>query len=920
MPGVAAPGRAAPGVAAPGVAGPGEGGVAWACWSVELGSGTAVTVASFPVRPVPEPPASSTSGADPHRLPRTVEPVGYRLELTPDLEEATFRGTVEIDVRLLEETSRVVLNSAELDIFTASVAPRDAAAVEASTSVDEAAERLVLTLPAPLARGGATVRIDFGGTLNDKLRGFYRSTFTDEQGRTRTIATTQMEATDARRAFPCWDEPDRKATFEVTLVVDEDLAAYSNSPIVDEVPVVVDGVGKRRVRFGPTMKMSSYLVAFVVGPLVATEPTYVDGVPVRVVHAPGKGHLTDFALDVARHSLEYFSKYFGIAYPGDKLDLVAIPDFAYGAMENLGCVTFRESALLVDPQHAARVELERVADVVHHEIAHMWFGDLVTMGWWEGIWLNEAFATFMEVKATDHYRPAWHRWTSFGLERDSAMSVDGLHATRPIEYPVASPDEADGMFDMLTYEKGASVLGMLEQFLEADVFRDGIRRYLRAHAYGNTVTADLWRALEEESGNPISAIAESWILQGGHPLVSLGDGTLSQEPFAYLPDPPRGESSIGRRWLVPVLVRAVGEGGPDDGGGVVRVLLTESAAPLPPGPGGGVALVNAGGWGVYRVAYRSDHRARLAERLGALTAPERFDLLSDTWALVLSGRVELGALLELASRLGDDVEPETYHAVVSALRLCDRIADDADRPLVEAAAQDLLSARAAALGWDAREKEGERVPTLRALLVETLGTTGGTQEVRAEAARRFDECRVGEARIDADLEAAVLAVVADQGRESDYDAVLDRYRHPANPQEERRHLFALGSFADLGLCRRTFDLALGEVRRQDGAFVVRALLANRVGGPMAWERVKAEWPLLLDRFPDVNHAAMVAGVRTLCRDPALAADVTRFLIDHPLAVGQRTVVQTLEQLAVHVRFGERMRGRLAGELERVVPR
>ena len=871
------------------------------------------------MQPVPEPQASFTADADPHRLPRTVEPVAYRLELTPDLGESTFRGSVEIDVRVLEETPRIVLNSAELDISAASVAPQGAPAVEAGTSVDEAAERLVLTLPAPLAKGSATVRIDFRGELNERLRGFYRSTFTDEQGRTRTIATTQMEATDARRAFPCWDEPDRKAAFEVTLVVDEDLAAYSNSPIAEEVPVVVDGVGKRRVRFGPTMKMSSYLVAFVVGPMIATEPTYVGGVPVRVVHAPGKGHLTAFALDVARHSLEYFSEYFGIAYPGEKLDLVAIPDFAYGAMENLGCVTFRETALLVDPQHASRVELERIADVVHHEIAHMWFGDLVTMGWWEGIWLNEAFATFMEVKATDHYRPTWHRWTSFGSERDSAMSIDGLHATRPIEYPVASPDDADGMFDTLTYEKGGSVLRMLEQFLEAGVFRDGIRRYLRAHAYGSTVTADLWRALEEESGEPIAAIAESWILQGGHPVVRLGDGTLSQEPFAYLPEPPGGESSIGKRWLVPVLVRSVGGGDrgdePDgDDSHVVRVLLTESAAPLPPASGGGVALLNAGGWGVYRVAYSPDHRARLAEHLEALTALERFDLLSDTWALVLSGQAELGELLALAARLGDDEEPETYHAAVSALRLCDRIADDADRQVVEAAAQDLLGPRAAALGWDPREGEGERVPTLRALLVETLGTTGGTQEVRAEAARRFAARCAGKDWIDANLEAAVLAVVADQGQESDYDAVLDRYRHPANPQEERRHLFVLGSFADLGLCRRTFELALGEVRRQDGPFVVRALLANRVGGPTAWEWVKSEWPLLLDRFPDVNHAAMLAGVRTLCHDPALAADVTRFCTDHPLAVGQRTVVQTLEQLAVHVRFGARMRGRLGGEL------
>ncbi len=883
------------------------------------------------MRPAPPAHASAPAGADPHRLPRTIEPVAYRLELTPDLEAASFGGSVEIDVRVLEQTDHVVLNSAELDIVAASVVLPAGDAVEVGTSLDEAAERLVLTLPAPLAEGDATVRLAFEGTLNDKLHGFYRSTFTDEEGGTRTIATTQMESTDARRAFPCWDEPDRKATFEVTLVVDEDLPAYSNSPIAKEESVVVDGLRKRRVRFAPTMKMSSYLVAFVVGPLVATEPTDVGGVPVRIVHPPGKEGLTAFALDVARHSLEYFSEYFGIAYPGDKLDLVAIPDFAHGAMENLGCVTFRENALLVDPQDASRVELERIADIVHHEIAHMWFGDLVTMGWWEGIWLNEAFATFMEVKATDHYRPAWTRWTSFGLERDSAMSVDGLHSTRPIEYPVGSPDEADGMFDTLTYEKGGSVLRMLEQYLGEDVFRDGVRRYLRDHAYANTVTGDLWSALEAVSGEPIREAAESWILQGGHPLVDVDDGMLTQEPFAYLPDPPDGESAIGRRWLVPVLVRPVsgpvvegGVGGGPEGGvapDVARLLLAEATAPLPP-VSEGIPLVNAGGWGVYRVSYRGGHRTRLAAHLGSLTSLEQFDLLSDTWALVVSGRAELGELLELAARLGDKEEPETYHVVVSALRLCDRIAGDADRPAVEAAARTLLGPRAAALGWDPRPDEGERTPTLRALLLETLGTTGATPAVRAEAARRFDARRRGESTIDPNLESAVLAVVADQGHEGDYDAVLARYRHPANPQDEHRHLFALGAFASLDLCVRTFDLATGEIRRQDGSFVVRTLLANRTCGPAIWERVKAEWELLLDRFPEVNHASMLSAVRALCREPALADDVTRFLTDHPLAVGQRTVVQTLEQLAVNVRFGVRMRDgdRLAGTLGKVVPR
>jgi puromycin-sensitive aminopeptidase len=856
------------------------------------------------MRSVPGSAVAARPSEGPFRLPRTVEPVAYRLVITPDLEHATFTGTEEVDVVVHEQTDTIVLNAAELDLGAASVVPPAGDEVDAALEPDRGGERVVLRLPAPLAKGEATVKIAFTGTLNDKLRGFYRSTFTDSHGTTRTIATTQMEATDARRAFPCWDEPDRKATFDITLLVDEGLAAFSNSPVAAEDTVVaVDGTKKRRVRFAPTMKMSTYLVAFIVGPLEATEPDDVGGIPVRIVHAPGRAHLSGFALDVARHALEFFGEYFGIPYPGDKLDLVAIPDFAHGAMENLGCVTFRETALLVDPKAAARVELERIADVVHHEIAHMWFGDLVTMGWWEGIWLNEAFATFMEVLATDDYKPAWERWHSFGLERDYALSVDGLHTTRPIEYPVASPEEADGMFDTLTYEKGASVLRMLEQYLGAAAFRDGVRRYLSAHAYGNTVTADLWNALEEVSGEPVRAMADSWILQGGHPLVTLRASSVTQEPFAYLPEPPEGVSAIGRRWLVPLLVRPV-EG--EAGNGVRRVLLDEETLALPV-PADGAAVANAGGWGVYRVGYEPARLGALAARLGDLTPLERFDLVSDTWALVLAGRADLDELVGLAANMTHEQEPAIYQVLASALRLCDRVATDAERPAVRAAARAVLGPRAADLGWEPVGGEGERVPTLRALLIGELGTTGDDADVRREAARRFDAQRDGGAAVDADIESAVLAVVADQVRDGDYDAVLDRYRHPANPQQERRYLMTLGAFADVALCTRSFELAMSEVRRQDGPHLVNALLANRVGAPAVWEQVKTNWVGIQDRFPDVTHARVVGNVLRLCHDPALAADVEAFLTAHPVAVGQRTVAQTLERLRVNVAFAERMR-------------
>src|ERR1039458_5707835 len=413
------------------------------------------------------------SNTDPHRLPTHVQPSAYRLRLDPDLAAATFAGTVEIDLEVTEPTRSVMLKPNELDLDQPTLRGADGAPATGTVTLDEAHERASISMPAELAVGEYVLSIGFKGLLNDQLRGFYRSTFADAGGTAHTIATTQFESTDARRAFPCFDEPAFKATYEVTLVVaagagtahriatpqfestdarrafpcfDEPafkatyevtlvvpagLSAYSNSPVAKDTPL---DDGRREVSFTPTMKMSTYLVAFVIGPFESTPAVNVDGVPLAVVYPPGKGPLADFALESGAFSLRFFSEYFNIPYPGEKVDLLAIPDFAAGAMENLGCITFRETALLVDPATASQLEIQRVAQVVAHELAHMWFGDLVTMQWWEGIWLNEAFATFMEELCCDAFRPAWKRWVLFGISRDAALGVDSLHSTRPIEY------------------------------------------------------------------------------------------------------------------------------------------------------------------------------------------------------------------------------------------------------------------------------------------------------------------------------------------------------------------------------------------------------------------------------------------------------------------------------------------------------
>jgi len=486
---------------------------------------------------------------DPYRLPRTVVPTRYDLRLVPDISSASFTGEETVAVTVAESVEMFVLNAAELRIDRAELTLQSGEKILATVTLDAQEEHCRLRFGRSVPAGNHRLFLSFAGTLNDKLRGFYRSNYKAAGGESRWLAATQFEATDARRAFPCWDEPSFRAVFSTTLVIDPALTAVSNTSVLSETH---EG-GKKVVRFTDTMSMSTYLVAFVVGALEATDPVPAGSTRLRVWCVPGKRHLTDFGRDIGAFSLAFFEDYFGCPYPGDKLDLLAIPDFAAGAMENFGAITFRETALLVDPAAATHAEQERVADVVSHENAHMWFGDLVTMEWWNGLWLKEAFATFMEMVAVDAWKPQWKRWDTFGVSRSAALVVDGLHSTRPVEFTVRAPKDAEAMYDVLTYEKGCSVLRMLEQYLGADVFRAGVRLYLQRHAYRNTQTEDLWNALGAASRQPIPAVMDGWIFQPGYPLLSLdrnGDQlVLRQQRFTYLPASRR--QRLGRSLALP---------------------------------------------------------------------------------------------------------------------------------------------------------------------------------------------------------------------------------------------------------------------------------------------------------------------------------------------------------------------------------
>ncbi len=832
---------------------------------------------------------------EPYRLPRNVVPRRYDLRLEPDLEAATFTGRVVVTVELREPVSEVWLNAAELRVSAASLEGGDGRQRTAAVTLDETTERCRLAFEGPLPVGEARLRLEFAGTLNDKLRGFYRSRYRDAAGQTRTLAATQFEATDARRAFPCWDEPAFKAVFSSTLVIEEGLQAVSNTAVAEE---RIEG-GKRVVRFADTIPMSTYLVAFVVGELEATEPTPVGATPLRVWCVPGKRHLAAFGQAIGAASLAFFEGYYGRKYPGDKLDLIAIPDFAAGAMENFGAITFRETALLVDEAAATHAERERVADVVAHENAHMWFGDLVTMEWWNGLWLNEAFATFMEMLAVDAWKPEWQRWTTFGVSRSAALTVDGLRSTRPIEYPVAAPKDAEAMFDVLTYEKGASVLRMLEQYVGPDVFRAGVRVYLDRHAYRNTQTADLWRALGDASGLPIPDIMHDWVFRPGYPLIEValsgGRLVLRQRRFTYLPP---AASEEGQLWQVPIQLRVQGRQGPERR----RLVLSQAEAALDLPADSGPVLANEGGHGFFRVRYAPDLLDRLLDTLPQLAAIERFNLVNDCWALVLAGLMPLADYLDLTRRFRDERDKNVWSVLVGSFQSLSRIVRAGDRPGMEALVRDRVGPALADLGWQPRAREDELTRQLRGELIRAAGTLGNDPAVQAHAAEVFAADPAGN---DANVFAAVIPVLAHAGDARRYDEFVRHFRAAATPQEEQRYLLALAAFRAPELIDQTLARTLnGEVRTQDAPFLVRALLYGVGSRARAWPFLQANWEQMSRDYPVTGYRRMFEGVLGLAT-PEWEREVRDFFERHRIDLGGKTLEQYLEQLRIAVRLRER---------------
>jgi puromycin-sensitive aminopeptidase len=606
---------------------------------------------------------------------------------------------------------------------------------------------------------------------------------------------------------------------------------------------------------------------------------------------------------MAQQILKFYNTYFAIKYPYGKLDVLAVPDFAAGAMENTAAIFYRERDLLVDSKDASLAVRKRIAKVLAHEMAHQWFGDLVTMKWWNGLWLNEAFATFMELAAVDAFKPEWERWVAFTNERAAAFAIDSLESTRPIEFPVESPDEAEGMFDLLTYQKGGSVLRMLEQYLGHDAYRAGIRRYLATHEYGNAETTDLWDAIEAASGEPVRRIMDTWIYQGGHPVVTVaasGDGngddiTLTQRRFRYLPD--HGDAM----WAIPLLVSSPGQA-------PQKVLLDERSTTVTvPGSAKGV-VVNAGGHGFYRVAYSPALLGALGNRLDDLQPVERALLLDDTWASVLAGGTTAVDFLDLAARFDHETDPAVWTTLAGALGAIDRLLDGAPRAAFQALVRRIGRSAFEGLGWDASFGESELLAQSRQLVLTLLGTIGADDDIQSRARLALDT-----ANVDPNVEAACIDIVAGVGTEADWERYLERFRAAESPQEQLRYLYALAHFPAEDLAARTMAMTLDEIRTQNAPFVLLHLLHNRDVNVSTWAFVKREWDRIVERFPSNTIPRLLGGVVTLST-PEQQADVEAFVSSHPVPQATKTVEQHLERLRVNVALRERETTRLREHL------
>jgi aminopeptidase N len=830
------------------------------------------------------------------RLPQNVRPEHYSLTLAPDLKAATFTGDETIDITVEEPTRTVTLNAVEIEFQSVSATlgcfstdqacAMNVALGNPAISLDKDKEQATFTFANEIAPGKLVLHIRYTGILNDKLRGFYLS-----KTARRNYAVTQFESTDARRAFPSFDEPAFKATFNVSLVIDAADTAISNTPIVQDTPG--PGEGKHTLRFDTSPKMSTYLVAFLVGDFQCSSGEQ-DGVAIRVCSTPDKVELTHYGVDVAKYVLHYYNDYFGIPYPLKKLDLIGLPDFEAGAMENFGAITYRETLLLVDEKTASDETRKNVWSVIAHEMAHQWFGDLVTMQWWNNIWLNEGFATWMSNKPVAARHPEWNIDQDVAEEMDGTLNLDAQPTTRAIRAKADTREEIEQMFDGISYGKASDVLLTVENYLGPETFRKGVHAYLSAHLYGNATAEDFWNAQTATSHKPVDKIMESLVAQPGVPLLTFGEPaggsprrvSVEQRRFYVSPSIPVDPS---QKWTVPVCFKT-------DEGDPCRLLTPETThLDLPPAPR---LFANAGGKGYYRSKYPADVYAALVAGVEtSLTPVERISLIGDEWAQVRANTASVGQYLDLVAAVRDDPNEQVVSAALSGVNsIAVRIAaTPQERKALAAWIVRTFSPVYARLG-PASPTDSANTRALRAALFAVLGYFGKDPKVIAEAHEVAGKFLADPSSVDPSFARTALFIAARNGDATLFDALEKVYETSTNPEFQEGALRLLAEFQDPALLDRALDYSISsKVRNQDSAIQFAIALGSDDTRDRTWSFIQSHWDKVHSELTPEMGAMLVGSTGNFCSAES-RDDVESFFSEHKVAAADVSLKHAVESI------------------------
>ena len=829
------------------------------------------------------------AGAHAQRLPVNALPQHYALALAPDIATASFAGTETIDLTLAQPSTTITLNAIELKIESVM-----AGAQKAAVTYDVAKEQATFTFPQPLRAGNNSLAIVFSGTLNDKLRGFYLS-----KTKARNYAVTQFESTDARRAFPSFDEPAFKATFDVALTVDKGDTAISNTNVVSDKP---EASGGHTLTFATTPKMSTYLVAFLVGDFQCTKGKS-EGVPIRVCSTPDKVKLTKFALQASEHFLKYYDHYFGIKYPMPKLDLIAIPDFEAGAMENFGAITYRETDLLVDSKGASIDSKKRVASVVAHEMAHQWFGDMVTMQWWDNIWLNEGFATWMQDKAANDWHPEWNFPQDVANSLDRTLNYDAGRTTRTIRAQADTPAQISEMFDGISYGKAGAVIGMVENWVGPQVFQQGVHNYLAAHLYGNATAEDFWNAQTATSHQPVDEVMRSFVAKPGVPLLTFADLETAGFPvkqrrffLSGAEDDQVAANDVSPGWTIPVCLKTA------TGPKCELVSRKIAALELPAGTQIPFFYANAADKGYYRVAYTPQQlQAITAGVETGLTVPERIGFLGDRWAQTRSGNAKVGDYLDLALAVRNDPNANVLDSTLASITaIRNRIADDEDRSKLDALVLKQYGPVYAALGKDSKHASLDR-GEIRTELFGALGEAGDPA-VLAHAQTLADSLFAGKKPDEPNTVDVAVSLAAANGDEQFYDKLQIVSQKANDPSLASEALVLLTRFRKPVLVVKTLEYATsGKVRNQDSWILIARELSQRETQDLAWAWIVNNWDKVNAQLTTASGARIVGAAGAFCTVEK-RKEVASFFATHKVNAADRTLTQALDNINDCVRF------------------